>query len=79
MRKNKWLWLLMFILLVALTTILILEQITYATFISISGIWIIMFFLYMVGFELIQNENWSSFYKKGIRAAKEIREEIEGK
>ena len=76
MHKKTSFWL--FAVLLVLTGILVFRLINIWEFLGLSAAWLFGLFLYMVGPETISEITiWKSSIKRDVKAAREIREEIE--
>ncbi len=75
--KNR-AWFLIISFLVIFSICYIFKLIDISGFLALSGVWILGFFIYMVGPETVSEITiWKSSIKRDVTAAREIREEIE--
>ena len=75
-KPSVWLWL--FVVIITLTALLVFKLLNVWEFFALSAIWLIGFLLYLVGPETISEITvWKASIKRDVKAAREIREEIE--
>lgn len=76
MKNRTWLWL--FIILAVISIVFLLKIVSIEGFLGLCAIWIIGFFLYMVGPETVSEITiWKASIKRDVTAARGIRDEIE--
>jgi len=79
MKNNKNIsWILFFIVLSILSSLLIVKIVDIYSFLAIGSLFILGYFLYLIGPETVSEISlWKSSIKRDVTAAKEIRDEIE--